>query len=93
MRLKSFHLTDGLYFPVVALAFSCLRILRAVTKPELLIAAVQQEILDPNLPVYRVKTLDQYRREYLSNERLRAALIGGLCTQTKNGHLSMPVIY
>jgi len=54
-------------------------LLRAVTKPELLIAAVQQEIrtLDPHLPVYNVKTLEQYRRDHLFKERLRAALIGG----------------
>ncbi|HEY9430689.1 MAG TPA: ABC transporter permease [Blastocatellia bacterium] len=53
--------------------------LRAVTKPELLIAAVRQEIraLDPKLPVYNVKTLEQYRRDHLFKERLRAALIGG----------------
>ena len=54
-------------------------LLRAVTKPELLIAAVRQEIrtLDPHLPVYNVKTLEQYRRDHLFKERLRAALIGG----------------
>ena len=53
--------------------------LRAVTKPELLIAAVRQEIraIDPKLPVYNVKTLEQYRRDHLFNERLRATLIGG----------------
>jgi ABC-type antimicrobial peptide transport system permease subunit len=52
---------------------------RAVTKPELLIAAVRQEIrtLDPKLPVTNVKTLEQYRRDHLSTERLRAELIGG----------------
>jgi putative ABC transport system permease protein len=32
---------------------------------------------EPNLPVYNVKMLEQYRREYLSNERLRAAMFGG----------------
>jgi predicted permease len=53
--------------------------LRAVTKPELLIAAVRQEIrtLDPKLPVYNVKTLEQYRRDYLFTKRFQAALIGG----------------
>jgi len=54
-------------------------LLRAVTKPELLIAAVRQEIrmLDPKLPAYNIKTLEQYRRDHLFAERLRAALIGG----------------
>jgi predicted permease len=54
-------------------------LLRTVTKPELLIAAVRQEIrmLDPKLPVYNVKTLEQYRRDYLSTQRLLAAVIGG----------------
>src|SRR5262245_48173394 len=54
-------------------------LLRAVTNPELLIAAVRQEIrtLDPELAVYSVKTLEQYRRDLLFRERLRAALIGG----------------
>jgi ABC-type antimicrobial peptide transport system permease subunit len=53
--------------------------LRAGTKPELLIAAVRQEIraLDPKLPVYSVKTLEQYRRDLLFKDRLRAELIGG----------------
>jgi predicted permease len=53
--------------------------LRAVTKPELLIAAVRQEIrmLDPKLPVYHAKTLEQYRRDYLRTQRLQAAVIGG----------------
>jgi predicted permease len=54
-------------------------LLRAVTKPELLIAAVRQEIyaLNPKLPVYSVKALEQYRRDLLLTERLRAGLIGG----------------
>jgi macrolide transport system ATP-binding/permease protein len=53
--------------------------LRAATKPELLIAAVRQEIraLDPKLPTYDVKTLEQYRRDYLFVKRFQAALIGG----------------
>jgi predicted permease len=53
--------------------------LRAATKPELLSAAVRQEIraLDPRLPVYNVKTLEQYRRDYLFTKRIQAALIGG----------------
>src|SRR5262245_50928059 len=54
-------------------------LLRAATKPELLIAALRQEIraLDPKLPVYPVKTLEQYRRDYLIDKRFQAALIGG----------------
>jgi putative ABC transport system permease protein len=53
--------------------------LRAATKPELLIAAVRQEIraLDPKLPIYDVKTLEEYRRDYLFKTRFQAALIGG----------------
>ncbi len=53
--------------------------LRAATKPELLTAAMRQEIraLDPKLPVYSVKTLEQYRRDYLFTMRFQAALIGG----------------
>jgi len=53
--------------------------LRAAAKPELLLAAVRQEIraLDPKLPIYSVKTLEQYRRDYLFIERFEAALIGG----------------
>src|SRR5262245_5133108 len=54
-------------------------LLRAVTKPELLIAAVRQEIraLDPKLPVYNVMTLEQYRRDHLFDKRFQATLIGG----------------
>jgi macrolide transport system ATP-binding/permease protein len=53
--------------------------LRAATKPEMLIAAVRQEIhaLDPKLPIYNVKTLEQYRRDYLFIKRFQATLIGG----------------
>ncbi|HEY6403674.1 MAG TPA: FtsX-like permease family protein, partial [Blastocatellia bacterium] len=40
---------------------------------------LRQEIrmLDPKLTVYNVKTLEQYRRDLLFTERLRAELIGG----------------
>jgi macrolide transport system ATP-binding/permease protein len=53
--------------------------LRAATKPELLIAAVRREIraLDPRLPIYDIKTLEQYRRDYLFRNRFQAAMIGG----------------
>jgi predicted permease len=53
--------------------------LRAVTKTELLLAAVRQEIraLDPRLPIYNVKTLEQRRRDFLFIQRFQAALIGG----------------
>jgi macrolide transport system ATP-binding/permease protein len=53
--------------------------LRSATKPELLTAALRQEIraLDPTLPVYNVKTLEQYQRDYLFTQRFQAALIGG----------------
>ena len=37
----------------------------------------QIRALDPNLPVYPVKTLEQYRRDYLIDKRFQAALIGG----------------
>jgi predicted permease len=54
-------------------------LLRAAAKPELLIAALRQEIraLDPKLPVYNIKTLEQYRRDHLFEKRFQAALIGG----------------
>jgi predicted permease len=78
-----YETTRVAYFPLAQERPCCSSemtlLLRAVTKPELLIAAVRQEIhaLDPNLPVYNVKTLEQYRRDQLFKERLRAALIGG----------------
>ncbi len=53
--------------------------LRTATKPELLLAAVQQEFraLDPKLPIYNVKTLEQYRRDAISEKRIQAVLVGG----------------
>jgi ABC-type antimicrobial peptide transport system permease subunit len=53
--------------------------LRASTKPEQLLAAARQEIrtLDPKLPVYNVKTLDQYRRDALFDTRIQTVLIVG----------------
>ncbi len=53
--------------------------LRTATKPEQLLAAVQQEIrtLDPKLPVFDVKTLEQYWRNAFSIKRIQAVLIGG----------------
>jgi putative ABC transport system permease protein len=72
--------TCAVYFPLAQkYEGEMTLLLRAVTKPELLIAAVRHEIrkLDPKLLVYNVKTLEQYRRDLLFRERLRAALIGG----------------
>ncbi len=53
--------------------------LRTAIKPELLLAAVQQEFraLDPKLPIYNVKTLEQYRRDAISEKWIQAVLIGG----------------
>jgi predicted permease len=53
--------------------------LRASTKPEQLLAAARQEIraLDPKLPVYNVKTLEQYRRDALFDTRIQTVLIVG----------------
>ncbi len=53
--------------------------LRTSAKPEQLLAATQQEIraLDPKLPVYNVKTLEQYRRDALSDTRIQTVLIVG----------------
>jgi predicted permease len=53
--------------------------MRTSIQPEQLLAAVQQEIraIDPKLPVYNVKTVDQYRRDALSEKRIQAGLIGG----------------
>jgi predicted permease len=68
------------YFPLAQQYSGAMALhLRAATKPELLIAAVRQEIraLDPKLPIYNVKTLEQYRRDKLFIERIQAALIGG----------------
>jgi predicted permease len=68
------------YFPLAQQYRSSMTLhLRASAKPELLLAAARQEIraLDPKLPIYNVKTLEQYRRDYLFVERFEAALIGG----------------
>jgi len=53
--------------------------LRTATPPEQLLPALRQELhaLDAKLPIYNVKTLEQYRREALFEKRLQAALIGG----------------
>jgi predicted permease len=53
--------------------------LRAATKPELLLSALRQEIraLDPKLPVYDVRTLEKYRRDYFAKMRIQVLLIGG----------------
>jgi predicted permease len=53
--------------------------LRSVTKPELLLTAVRQEIraLDPKLPISNIKTLEQYRLDKLFTMRFQAAMIGG----------------
>jgi predicted permease len=53
--------------------------MRASTKPEQLLAATRKEIraLDPKLPVYNVKTLEQYRRDALSDTRIHTILIVG----------------
>jgi len=53
--------------------------LRTSTKPEQLVAAAQQEIraLDPKLPIYNVKTLEQYRRDALFETRFQTVLIAG----------------
>jgi macrolide transport system ATP-binding/permease protein len=53
--------------------------LRTATRPEQMLAAVQQEIraLDPRLPIYNVKTLEQYRRDALTDTRIQAVLVGG----------------
>jgi len=46
-------------------------------RPEQLIAAVQREIgaLDKKLPVYNVRTLEQYRDEALNEKRMQSQLI------------------
>ena len=51
--------------------------LRASVRPEQLIAAVQREIgaLDKKLPVYNVRTLEQYRDEALNEKRMQSQLI------------------
>jgi predicted permease len=53
--------------------------LRSAIKPEQLVAAVQREVraLDSKLPIYNVRTLDQYRRDALFEKRLQAVLISG----------------
>jgi predicted permease len=52
---------------------------RTATKPLELLPAIQQEIraLDPSLPIYNVKTLEQYRRDALFEKRMQATLISG----------------
>lgn len=54
--------------------------LRTSTKPEALVAAVQREIraLDKSLPIYSVKTIEQYLGAALSPQRIQATLISGL---------------
>jgi macrolide transport system ATP-binding/permease protein len=72
--------TPAAYFPLAQQYKDDMTLhLRAATKPELLIAAVRQEIgaLDPRLPIYDVKTIEEYRRDYLFKKRFQAALIGG----------------
>ncbi|MBO0860441.1 MAG: ABC transporter permease [Chloracidobacterium sp.] len=51
--------------------------LRTSVSPEQLIAAVQREIaaLDKELPVYNVRTLEQYRDEALNEKRIQSQLI------------------
>jgi putative ABC transport system permease protein len=53
--------------------------LRTSTRPEQLVAAARQEIrlLDPKLPIYNVKSLEQYRHDALSEKRIQAVLITG----------------
>ena len=53
--------------------------LRTATRPEGLVAAVREQIreLDPKLPIYNVRTLDQYRRDAMFQKRLQATLISG----------------
>ncbi len=53
--------------------------LRTATKPEGLVAAVREQIrdLDPKLPIYNVRTLDQYRRDAMFEKRIQATLISG----------------
>ncbi|HKQ75466.1 MAG TPA: ABC transporter permease [Blastocatellia bacterium] len=53
--------------------------LRTAIEPEQTLAAARQEIraLDPKLPIYNVKTLEQYRRDALSDTRIQTVLIVG----------------
>jgi predicted permease len=70
----------GAYFPLAQKYDGAMTLhLRTAVKPEQLLAAVQQAIraLDPKLPLFNVKTLEQYRRDALFEKRLQAALIGG----------------
>jgi putative ABC transport system permease protein len=52
---------------------------RTAMKPELLISSVEQEIrvLDPRLPMYDIRTLEQYLSDALWNKRFLSSLIGG----------------
>ena len=47
--------------------------LRTSSRPEQLIPGLQQELreLDPGLPIYNVKTLEQYRRDAISDKRIK----------------------
>jgi len=51
--------------------------LRTIGKPEQLIATVQREIsaLDKKLPIYNVKTLEQYLNEALSVKRIQSQIL------------------
>jgi predicted permease len=73
-------ITDTAYLPLAQNYDGGMTLhLRTATRPEQLLSAVQQEIraLDPMLPIYNVKTLDQFRLDALFMKRLQAALIGG----------------
>ncbi len=54
-------------------------LLRTSLPPEQLLSAIQQEIraLDPRLPVYNIKTIEQYRRAAFAQKRLQAVLLSG----------------
>jgi putative ABC transport system permease protein len=52
---------------------------RTATKPEVLLSAIQQEVraLDPKLPIYDIRTLEQYLSDALWKRGFLSALMGG----------------
>ena len=68
-----------IYFPHAQMPLSSMTIIvRAATDPHRLINAARDEIqsLDKNVPIYRVRTLDEYISRSIAEPRFNALLIG-----------------
>jgi putative ABC transport system permease protein len=68
------------YFPIAQKYYGRMTLhVRTATKPELLLSAIQQEVcaLDPTLPIYDIRTLEQYLSDALWKRGFLSALMGG----------------